>query len=150
MTQESHLIASVVHLHILSIDVDVLVSIVENCGRARVSRVASHVISHHQDDLTAGATKTNINAIHRHATNESRALNLLTKNILLNIKHDIIGQGGLFSYTWKTTKLNANIRHAKLMKMKKKIKASLAMQFSYFFGSSHSDLSITCQVFQAS
>ena len=39
------------HLNVVSIDIDVLVCIVENRSRSRVSRVACHVVCHHQDDL---------------------------------------------------------------------------------------------------
>ncbi len=41
----------VLYLNVVSVDVNVLVLVVEHGGRPRVARVAGHVVRHHQDDL---------------------------------------------------------------------------------------------------
>ena len=38
-------------LDVVSVNIDVLVGVVEDRPRARVSRVARHVVGHHQNDL---------------------------------------------------------------------------------------------------
>lgn len=47
-----HLIASVVYLNIVSVDIDMLISVIENGARTWVSGIASHIVGHHQYDLT--------------------------------------------------------------------------------------------------
>ena len=47
-----HVEAVVVDLHIISVHVYVLVGVIEDGGWAGVARVAGHVVSNHQDDLT--------------------------------------------------------------------------------------------------
>ena len=46
------LVAAVVDLDVVSVHIDMLVRVVEHRGWTRVSRVARHVVSDHQDDLT--------------------------------------------------------------------------------------------------
>ena len=47
----NYLISSVIHFHVISIYINVLIGIVEYCCRTRVPGIASHVISHHQNYL---------------------------------------------------------------------------------------------------
>lgn len=51
------LVTPVIHFHIVSVHIDLLVIIVENGGRAGVPRVAGHVVGYHQDDLAVGDAK---------------------------------------------------------------------------------------------
>ena len=48
----TYLITTVIHLHILTIHIDVLVSIIEHCSWPGIPGIARHVVSHHQDYLT--------------------------------------------------------------------------------------------------
>ena len=44
-------------LDVVSVDVDLLVCVVEDGRRVRVARVARHVVCYHQNDLTVGNAK---------------------------------------------------------------------------------------------
>lgn len=50
----AHLIAAVIHLHVVPVNVQLHVLVAEHCGRLGVSVVAGHVISQHQHDVTGG------------------------------------------------------------------------------------------------
>ena len=57
-------ITTIIDLNIVSIDIDVLVLIVENGCRSWVSRIACHVIGHHQQDLRIRNAQSLDTAVH--------------------------------------------------------------------------------------
>lgn len=52
----AHLIASVVHFHVISIHIELHVFVAEHCGRLGVAGIARHVIGKHQDNVTSKRT----------------------------------------------------------------------------------------------
>lgn len=52
------LVASVIDFDVVAVDVDVLDAIVEDGRWSRVSRIASHVVGYHEDDLGIGNSET--------------------------------------------------------------------------------------------
>ncbi|KAG6542106.1 hypothetical protein Mapa_016458 [Marchantia paleacea] len=46
-----HFVASVIHLHVVTVEVESMIFIVENLSRVFISGIAGHIIGEHQNDM---------------------------------------------------------------------------------------------------
>lgn len=61
MWDDEHLISTIIHLHVVSVHVQLHVLVTEHSGRSGVPVVTGHVVGEHQYDVTGEGKKGEIN-----------------------------------------------------------------------------------------